>query len=187
MDPLVQRAKEGDTKAFGELFTRNAPWVYSRLRRMLGPGPDIEDLVQEVFLRAYRSLPTFRGQARFESWLRRICARVAYDEMSAGKRRPRLSLVGDQEPGTVTPDMEQREAAKHLMRIINSLPPANRIVILLHDVEGYTAEEIQLVVGARSVSTVKSRLRLARTELHRRAQVVPALRWIYGRVEENGP
>ena len=182
MDPLVQRAKEGDASAFGELFTRNSPWVYARLRRMLGPGPELEDLVQEVFLRAYRSLPTFRGQARFESWLRRICARVAYDEMSAGRRRPQLTLVEADELGEPSPDMVRREAARHLMRLIGALPPANRIVLLLHDVEGYTAEEIQMVVGARSVGTIKSRLRLARAELHRKAQAVPALRWIY---EEN--
>lgn len=179
MDPLVQRAKDGDTEAFGELFTKNSPWVYARLRRMLGPGPEIEDLVQEVFIRAYRSLPTFRGQSRFEAWLRRICARVAYDEIRSGRRRPQLELVEGHELGQISPDMERREAAKHLMRLIGMLPAANRIVLLLHDVEGYTAEEIRMVVGARSVSTVKSRLRLARTELHRRAQSVEALKWIY--------
>jgi RNA polymerase sigma-70 factor (ECF subfamily) len=95
-------------------------------------------------------------------------------------------LVADEVPGGSSPDMERREAAKHLMRLINGLPPANRIVLLLHDVEGYTAEEIRMVVGVRSVSTVKSRLRLARAELHRKARVVPALRWIYGGSREKG-
>jgi len=185
LDPVVARAKEGDARAFGELFTKNAPWVYARLTRMLGPSAETEDLVQEVFLRAHRSLPTFRGQARFETWLRRICARVAYDQMRAGKSRPPLVLVNEEPPSPTGADPELREAARHLQRVIEQLPPKNRVVLVLHDVEGHTAEEIQRIVGARSVNTVKSRLRLARAELHRRARVVPALRWIYGD-EEGG-
>lgn len=179
LDPVVLRARDGDARAFGELFDRNAPWVYARLRRMLGPGADIEDLVQEVFLRAHRSLPAFRGQARFETWLRRICARVAYDQMRAGRARPTLQLVELDSAASGCPEPEHREAARHLRRLIDRLPPQNRAVLVLHDVEGFTAEEIQKVVAAPSVNTVKSRLRLARAELHRLARGMPALRWLY--------
>lgn len=179
VDPRVKRAAAGDRSAFESLFRENAPWVYGRLRRMLGARPDIEDLVQEVFLRAYRSLPGYRGQARFESWLKRICACVAYDDIRSRKNVPRLELLDDEPRVGKSEDMERREAVRHLMRIIDSLPPQNRIVLLLHDVEGYTAEEINLVVGAKSVNTVRSRLRLARAELHRLARSNPALEWLY--------
>ena len=154
---------------------------------MLGATTEIEDLVQEVFLRAHRSLPAFRGQAKFETWLRRICARVAYDQMRAGRSRPTLHLVETEtaaDPGAADPEL--RESARHLQRVIEQIPAKNRIVLLLHDVEGYTAEEIKAVVGARSVNTVKSRLRLARAELHRRARAVPALAWLYAQKPPGG-
>jgi RNA polymerase sigma-70 factor (ECF subfamily) len=182
VDPLVERAVAGDQGAFQELFRENAPWVYGRLRRMLGTRSDLEDLVQEVFVRAYRSLPSFRGQARFESWLKRICACVAYDDIRSRRNAPRLEVLDTETTRAGRDeDPEQREAVRHLMRIIDVLPPQNRIVLLLHDLEGYTAEEIQLVVGAKSVNTVRSRLRLARAELHRRGRANPALSSLYGR------
>jgi RNA polymerase sigma-70 factor (ECF subfamily) len=179
-DPDVSGAVAGDREAFGRLFRRHAPWVQGRLRRMLGARSNLEDLVQEVFLRAYRSLPTYLGQAPFEAWLRRICARVAYDEIRAGSRGVRLEVVTTLPEVVSGPVMEQREAVRHLMHIIETIPPRNRIVLLLHDVEGYTADEIKLVVGAASVNTVRSRLRLARSELHRKARNHAALRWLYG-------
>lgn len=179
IDPRVTRAAAGDRSAFESLFRENAPWVYGRLRRMLGARSDIEDLVQEVFLRAYRSLPGYRGQARFESWLRRICACVAYDDIRSRQNAPKLELIEHEPRVGKAEDMERREAVRHLMRIIDSLSPQNRIVLLLHDVEGYTADEINLVVGAKSVNTVRSRLRLARAELHRLARSNPALEWLY--------
>ena len=178
-DPIVSRAVEGDKEAFGELFRRNSPWVYGRLRRMLGARADVEDLVQEVFLRAFRSLPSFRGQAPFEAWLRRICARVAYDAIRSKSRGIRLELIDLEPEGKGGEEPEQRETLRHLMRIIDSLPARNRIVLLLHDVEGYTAEEIRLVVGVKSINTVRSRLRLARCELHRKAKCSEALYWLY--------
>ncbi len=179
VDPLVKRAADGDRVAFEVLFRAHSPWVYGRLRRMLGARSDIEDLVQEVFLRAFRSLPSFRGQARFESWLRRICACVAYDDIRSRKNAPRLQLIEGEPRVGKADDMEHREAVRHLMRIIDSLPPQNRIVLLLHDVEGYTAEEIQMAVGVKSINTVRSRLRLARAEVHRRGRLNPALAWLY--------
>jgi RNA polymerase sigma-70 factor (ECF subfamily) len=182
IDPVVERAAAGDQDAFQELFRENAPWVYGRLRRMLGTRSDLEDLVQEVFVRAYRSLPSYRGQARFESWLKRICACVAYDDIRSRRNVPRLEVLETETMRTSREeDPERREAVRHLMRIIDALPPQNRIVLLLHDLEGYTAEEIQLVVGAKSVNTVRSRLRLARAELHRRGRANPALSSLYSR------
>lgn len=179
IDPLVRRAVEGDQRAFEQLFKKNAPWVYGRLRRMLGARADLEDLVQEVFLRAYRSLPNYRGQARFEAWLRRITACVAYDEIRSRRCSPRLELIDGEPVVARSKDMTEREAVRQMMRIIDGLPPNNRIVLLLHDVEGYTAEEIRTVVGVKSVNTVRSRLRLARAELHRLARTNPALEWLY--------
>lgn len=146
---------------------------------MFGPRSNLEDLVQEVFLRAYRSLPNFRGQAPFDAWLRRICARVAYDEIRSCSSGVRLELIEVEAADHNAEGLERREAIRHLMRIIDNLPDQNRIVLILHDVEGYTAEEIRLVVGVKSVNTVRSRLRLARAELHRRARNHPALRWLY--------
>ena len=181
VDPLVERAAAGDQRAFQELFRENAPWVHGRLRRMLGARSDLEDLVQEVFVRAYRSLPSYRGQARFESWLKRICACVAYDDIRSRRNAPRFEVIEPETRPGRSEDPERREAVRHLMRIVDSLPAQNRIVLLLHDLEGYTAEEIQLVVGAKSVNTVRSRLRLARAELHRHARAHPALSSLYGR------
>lgn len=179
-DPVARKAAAGDHEAFEQLFRMHCPWVYGRLCRMLGRRTDIDDLVQEVFLRAYRSLPTYRGQAKFESWLRRICARVVYDEIRSKRKVPKFEVIQDDfAEGPKKHEPEQAEAIRHLMKHIETLPANNRIVLLLHDVEGYTAEEIRLVIGVKSVNTVRSRLRLARTELHRRARSDPALSWMY--------
>lgn len=178
-DEVVRRAASGDRRAFEELFRKHSPWVYGRLRRMLGQRADLEDLVQDVFIRAYKSLPSYRGQARFESWLRRITARVAYDDIRKRTRTPRLEVIEQDDCAGPCADMEERDALRHVMRLVDGIPAKNRIVLLLHDVEGYTSEEIRQVVGVRSVNTVRSRLRLARSELERKARSNPALGWLY--------
>lgn len=183
-DPIVERAARGDREALGDLFMRNAPWIYGQLSRMLGPGADLEDMVQEVFLRAFRSLRKYRAEGHFLSWLRKITANVAYDQMRSRRNRVRLVLVDGDLPGSSEPDMDHKEAVRHLMRLIDTLPPRNRLVLLLHDVEGYTGEEIRTIVGVRSVNTVRSRLRLARAELDRRAKAHPALRDLQRRRKE---
>jgi len=83
---LVEAAATGDAAAFRELYRRHVPTVHARLTLMVGPGPEREDLIQQIFLDAYRALARFRGDARFGTFLHRIAINVACDHLQARRR-----------------------------------------------------------------------------------------------------
>src|SRR5262245_19016883 len=85
---LVGADSAGDTAAFREIYRRHLPLVQARLTLMIGPVPERDDLVQQIFLDAYRALPRFRGDARFATFLNRIAINVACDHLE-GRRRSR--------------------------------------------------------------------------------------------------
>ena len=96
MDPdaaLIRRAQEGDTRAFRQLFTRHQGTVSRIVYRMIGPSPDVEDVVQDVFLNVYRSLPSFRGDSKFSTWLYRLATNVTRMHLRRGRSRPRFADV----------------------------------------------------------------------------------------------
>src|SRR5580692_9535384 len=100
VDEVVRRAQRGDPAAFTELFRRHRGDVSRLVFRMLGPTPDAEDVVQEVFLQVHRSLGEFRGQAKFTTWLHRVTVNVVLMVRRAARSRPVFAgePVADQEP-----------------------------------------------------------------------------------------
>jgi RNA polymerase sigma-70 factor (ECF subfamily) len=168
---LIRHIQDGDHTAFEELFRRHADPVYRQLTRLLGPDPEREDLVQEVFLAAYRGLQGFRGEAEFSTWLYRIVVRVAYAHMGRRKRRlqPTRYLLDEAdlpvEPGA-TPEakaaqhQELVEVFEHLERI----KPNKRIAFVLRVVEGRSLDEIGELVGAKPAA-VGQRVKHAQKEL----------------------
>ena len=172
---LVQRAQGGELTAFNTLVIRHQGAAYSLAFRFLRSREAAEDVTQEVFLRAYRALDGFRGE-RFRSWLLRIVANAARDELRRRKRRPQRSLdetrddpempsIDPPEPG-LGPEAraEQTDLRRILEEALAQLPEDWRLVVLLSDVHGLAYEEVARAAGL-PLGTVKSRLSRARKRL----------------------
>lgn len=172
---LVTAAQRGDLDAFNELVLAYQDRVYNLAYRILGDPAAAEDATQETFIAAYRRLSTFRGGS-FLSWLMRTVANRCYDELRRQKRRPSVSWESfgemDEEAnpflvnGHPTPEeaTQQAELTRFLQAAIIALPPDQRIVLVLSDVEGMNYQEIAETVRI-PVGTVKSRLARARARL----------------------
>ncbi len=179
MDPLVERAQNGDQAAFQELFLKYRDTVARVVYRVMGPSSEIEDVVQDVFIHVYRSLHTFRGEAKFTTWLYRLSANVTKMHLRRKKSRPRFADVPIPErlePRDDAPDqaVERRERVEALYRLVDRLSEKKREVLVLHDFEGMSAKEIAEVVEA-PVLTVRTRLFYARKELYAALSEEPSL------------
>lgn len=165
---LIERIKQGDRRAFDALFHRHADDVHRWLTRLVGPVSEREDMVQEVFIAAFKGIDRFRGEAAFSTWLYRIVAHVAYAHLRRRKRAPVPLELEDLPPPS--PDSspetlaEHREQLQQIMRALDSLKPKKRIAFVLRVVEGLSLEEIGQIVGARPAA-VGQRVRHARMEL----------------------
>jgi RNA polymerase sigma-70 factor (ECF subfamily) len=163
-EPLLQRARAGALDAFEALYRANAPRVFALCLRMSADPQRAQELTQDVFVRAWEGLPSFRGDAAFTSWLHRIAVNVVLMDIRADRRRlSRVALAEDldEEPsdGVVPPvDVEQ---AIDLERAIAKLPPGARRVFVLHDIEGYRHEEIARLTGTAE-GTLRAQLHRAR-------------------------
>src|SRR5262245_16282625 len=148
---LVDRARRRDPEAFRDLFHAHVGTVHRVVRRMVGARADVEDLVQTAFVEAFRSLPDFRGDALFSTWLTRIAVRVT---MHAARRRrhPAASLEEVAEPAGTTPGPERVAAARETLALVESLlaelRPKRRAAFVLHVLEGYSVEEVAAIVSA---------------------------------------
>lgn len=185
MDPdaaLIARAQRGDTAAFRQLFLRHREQVSRIVFRMIGPSADVEDVVQEVFLNVYRSLPSFRGDAKFSTWLYRLATNVTRMHLRRGRSRPKFADVEVPEAPRESrppdgPDelIERAERVRALYRLLEGLSEKKREVLILHDLEGVPAKEIAELSGI-PVLTVRTRLFYARKELYAALADEPSLR-----------
>ncbi|MCK6591705.1 MAG: RNA polymerase sigma factor [Polyangiaceae bacterium] len=191
LDALVKASQQGDRAAFTELFRRHRGDVARLVYRMLGPSPDAEDVVQEVFLQVHKSLGEFRGQAKFTTWLHRVTVNVVLMTRRAAKSRPALSgesEASDHEPAREPlPDEDavrsQRIAA--FRRLLERLAEKKRTVFILHEIEGRSPTEIAEIVDA-PVLTVRTRLFYARRELDAMMRDEPALAQLADELEAKG-
>ena len=157
----VALAAAGDAAAFGRLYWRHAARVKALARRLLGPA-DADDGAQEVFVRAWGRLGQFRGEAAFGTWLHRLAVNVLLRQL---RRQQRHAADGDEAleqvaaPGPHRPDDE-------VERALGTLGEGIREVVVLHDMEGYTHDEIAALLGI-GVSASKMRLHRGRTALRR--------------------
>lgn len=161
----VRRAAAGDAPAFERLYRTHAARIHSLCRRMAGPE-EADDLTQEVFVRAWRKLDSFRGEAAFGTWLFRLGVNVVLARRATmGSYRARFTTEADGAP------VEERGRAAvpigsrlDLERAIGKLPEGARRVFVLHDVEGYKHEEIAEMLSI-TAGTSKSQLHRARMTL----------------------
>ncbi len=196
MDPdasLIARAQEGDTAAFRQIFVRHRGDVTRIVYRMLGPSADVEDVVQDVFLNVYRSLPSFRGDAKVSTWLSRLATNVTRMYLRRGRSRPRFADVEVPEAPreSAPPDgpdvqVEKAERVRALYRLLETLSEKKREVLVLHDLEGVPAKEIAEMAGI-PVHTVRTRLFYARKELYAALAEEPSLRGVMEQLMESLP
>lgn len=162
---LIRRACEGDGRAVRTLYDRYAPRVYAVVRRIAGDDDTAQDYAQEAWIRAIRALPTFRGDARFSTWLHRIAVNSALQAVRKEKTR-RMREVPVPEVVPVAPDVGDVLLERKLEAALDRLPDGMRKVLILHDVEGYTHEEIGTALGV-TAGTSKSQLFKARAKMRR--------------------
>jgi RNA polymerase sigma factor (sigma-70 family) len=175
----VRRAMVGDTRAFGELYQLHRRDVARLVARLLGPRGDLEDVIQEVFIQVFRSLPAFRAESRFTTWLHRVAVNVTLMYLRAARSRPQLAPEPTHEPAAPDGDspldgVARNERLHALYKILNTLSDKKRVVFVLHDLEGIAAGEIAKMVGA-PVLTVRTRLFYARREVYEAMAGDPAL------------
>lgn len=175
---LVFRCQQGERDALGEFYRVYRPEVTRNLMRVLGPGRgDVEDVLQDVFIEAFRSIGRFRGDARLSTWLYRVCVNVALQRL---RKRKRLAEVpGDDLPERATGEtpergLDTRRRLDAVYRLLDELSPKKRVVFILHEIEGREPKEIAEIVGA-PVLTVRTRLHYARKEFYKRAADEPRL------------
>lgn len=163
---VLRRAAAGDPKATRDFYRTHVDRVYRHVARILGPqDPDIDDVVQKVFLAALAGVASFRGTGNVGSWLMGIASRRALDEARSRWRRHRwqriTERVGLGNP-LRAPDAgdELTEAERYLL----GLTPEQRSVFVLKEVEGYTFQEIHEMTGV-GISTLHARLKAARRRL----------------------
>ena len=181
---LAERAKNGDEDAFAQIVSQFERFVYNVACRILvssGQTQDLaEDVAQETFLKAWRSLPKFRGDCTFSTWLFRIAANCAKDAVRSAARHPvsSLSFAGEEEEdgqaewdipvtsGDTVPEdaAERRELILAVRRAVESLPEDQRQVVVMRDLYGLPYQEISDTLGVE-LGTVKSRLSRGRNNL----------------------
>jgi RNA polymerase sigma-70 factor (ECF subfamily) len=162
----IQRAIEGDERALRALWSQHAPHIDAVVRRLAGDPDLAEDIAQEVWIQIFRALPTYRGESQFGTWAHRIAVNRT---LNALRRSRRLSKIEtDMEEETVSVDHGGDRAM--LRSVIDAaaakLSPGARTVFLMHDVEGYTHEEIATELGITAGGS-KSQLFKARAKLRR--------------------
>ena len=160
---LIRRACEGDAQAVRALYERYAPRVFAVVRRFAGDEDLAQDYAQEAWIRALRALPTFRGDSRFSTWLHRIAVNSALQATRTGENRRKREVTSEVDK-PVPPAEGDALLLQQLEGALDRLPEGMRRVLVLHDVEGYTHDEISEVLGV-TAGTSKSQLSKARAKM----------------------
>lgn len=173
---LIAAALKGDTASFEPLIQKYSPRVFATARRYARLEREVEDIVQEVWIKAFQKLGSFRGDAPFEHWLMRMAVRTCYDFLRAHQRNREsaFSEISDEEDNwlerfAAAPESasEQADAAKQLIqRILDQMSPAGKLIITLLEIEDRSVKEIADLTGW-SVPLVKVRAFRARAEMRK--------------------
>lgn len=162
---VVARAQEGDMQAFRRLYDAYLRRVTAQVGRTMGPGPEVEDVVQKVFIQVHRSLPSFKGDSKFSTWLYRVTWNVTVSHMR--RRAPTVNLPALRQFAVSEGQWEKLEARDKLRTLhagVADLPDDYREAFVLFELEGHTLTEIAEITGD-SINTVASRVRRSRERL----------------------
>jgi RNA polymerase sigma-70 factor (ECF subfamily) len=175
-EELVARSIDGDLDSFNQLVLRWERPIYALAYRVIGREEEARDVAQETFLRAFRALKGFKGQAKFSSWLYRITLNLCRDWMRRERRTPVaqapdgvdiIELAGESTPSESIEDLVSRhQLGRAVARAMSQLPEEQRTAIILKEYHGLTFQEIADLIGC-PLSTVKTRLYQGLTVLRR--------------------
>lgn len=181
----VRRVQHGDKHAFDFLVKKYQRRLARLLSRFVRDSAEVEDVTQEAFVKAYRALPSFRGESAFYTWLYRIGINTAKNYLVAAKQRPILSAdfededgdktsAGEQIPDLNTPETEymNRQIVETVNQAVAALPEDLRTAITLREMEGLSYEDIAIAMDC-PIGTVRSRIFRARDAIS--AQLKPLL------------
>jgi RNA polymerase sigma-70 factor (ECF subfamily) len=173
---LIEAVLRGSSSSFEPLIRKYQPRVFATIRRYARRESEIEDIAQEVFLKAFQKLHTFRGQAPFEHWLMRLTLRTCYDFLRAHRRRPEISFSDYAAPDTgwlqqlASQDdsfpADASMAREVVQLVFEKLAPRSRLVLTLLELEDRSVKEVASLTGW-SVSLVKVQAFRARAEMRK--------------------
>lgn len=181
-EQLVKKSLQGDTMAFEELVALYQNKIYALAYRYMGNEDDAYDMTQEAFIKAYRSLRSFKGDSSFGTWIYRVATNVCLDELRRRKRRvftlsldePLATREGDEvekefADTSPTADIlyEQKEFSQYIQNLLDQMKPEHKSAIVLRDLMELSYEEISEVLNC-SIGTVKSRISRAREVLRKK-------------------
>jgi RNA polymerase sigma-70 factor (ECF subfamily) len=163
----IRRAIDGDESALRALWTRHAPHIDLVVRRLVGPDADLSaDVAQEVWIQIFRALPSYRGDSQFSTWAHRIAVNRTLNALRKTRRLSNVETEVQEDTAFVEQDPDRTFVAESIEAATAKLSPGARAVFTLHDVEGFTHEEIAEQLGITSGGS-KSQLFKARARLRK--------------------
>jgi len=172
LSPIVRRCQQGEREALGTLYEMYKKMIYNIAYRMTSNHADSEEIVQEVFLKVYQKIGSFRGDSSFSCWLYRIAVNQSFSYWRRRGRRGGKGLLPLSARENLWQQNKNGQRAlfhHYLQRAIGSLPGSCRAVLVLHDIEGFTHQEIAAIREC-SVGSSKSLLAKARLKMRRHLQ-----------------
>lgn len=181
-EKLIGRAAKGDASAFNELLGLHEKKMYAVCLRMCVNQEDAQDCLQEAMLRIYRSISGFKGQSSFSTWIYRVTMNTCLDELRKKKNKQTTSLDSLLDTGWSpsddydTPEHHaiEGERRKAIRSAISELPEDMRSAVVLRDIEGFSYDEISVILGI-NVGTIKSRISRGREKLREKIRKRPEL------------
>lgn len=174
---LVKKAQKGDHKAFEQLIEEHFKKIYNIAYRMTGNPDDASDMTQEVMIKLFRNIGSFKGDSKFSTWVYRVTTNTCLDELKKNRRHSHTSLNTEYDTGdgeiacevedtSPTPEemTEKRELRSMVADAVQRLSPDHRAAIVLRDIKGFSYDEIAKILSC-SEGTVKSRISRARASL----------------------
>ena len=162
----IRRAVGGDEAALRAIWTQHAPRIDALVCRLVGDPDQAADVAQEVWIQIFRALPTYRGDSQFSTWAHRIAVNRTLNALRALRRFAKVEVEIQEDTASVEHAGDRTLLAQTIDEAIQKLSPGARTVFVLHDVEGYTHEEIAVELGITSGGS-KSQLFKARAKLRR--------------------
>jgi RNA polymerase sigma-70 factor (ECF subfamily) len=162
----IRRAVNGDERALRAIWTQHAPRIDALVRRLVGDPDQAADVAQEVWIQIFRALPGYRGDSQFSTWAHRRAVNRPLNALRSLRRVSKAEVDIEEDSFSVEHDGDRSMLAQTIDEAVQKLSPGARHVFVLHDVEGYTHEEIATELGITSGGS-KSQLFKARAKLRR--------------------
>ena len=175
---VLKRARDGDEDALRSLWTQHSPHIDAVVRRLCGDAELAADIAQDVWIQIFRALPGYRGEAQFGTWAHRIAVNRTLNALRKVRRLEKWETGLEDDSATSEMDTDSSFLAENISEAMSHLSPGAKTVFVLHDVEGFTHEEIAeqlgITPGGSKSQLFKARLKLRRLLAHVVEDSLPA-------------